>query len=69
MVAAPGGNPGFATGDIVVLADCQQAAVFRVTGTAAIMAYAFGNIPHAIWFNIPPRAVLAGLTAGRDLRM
>ena len=34
VVAAPGGNPGFATGDIVVLADCQQAAVFRVTGLA-----------------------------------
>jgi type IV pilus assembly protein PilW len=34
VVVAPGGNPGFATGDIVVLADCQQAAVFRVTGLA-----------------------------------
>src|SRR5215831_7503577 len=32
VVEAPGGNPGFATGDIVVLADCQQGAVFRVTG-------------------------------------
>jgi type IV pilus assembly protein PilW len=31
VVAAPGGDPGFATGDIVVLADCQQAAVFRIT--------------------------------------
>jgi type IV pilus assembly protein PilW len=32
VVAAPGGNSGFATGDVVVLADCQQAAVFRITG-------------------------------------
>ena len=32
VVAAPGGTSPFAAGDIVVLADCQQAAVFRVTG-------------------------------------
>lgn len=32
VVAATGGDPGFAVGDIVVLGDCEQAAVFRVTG-------------------------------------
>lgn len=31
-VVAPGGDPGFAAGDEVVLANCEQAAVFRVTG-------------------------------------
>ena len=24
--------------------------VFRITGTAALMAHTFGGIPHAIWF-------------------
>lgn len=32
VVTAPGGNPGFAVGDIVMVADCEQGAVFRVTG-------------------------------------
>lgn len=32
VVTAPGGNPGFAVGDIVVLSSCEQGAVFRVTG-------------------------------------
>ncbi|MEQ8483270.1 MAG: PilW family protein [Pseudomonadales bacterium] len=31
-VVAPGGDPGFAVGDIVVLSSCEQGAVFRVTG-------------------------------------
>lgn len=31
-VRAPGGDPGFAVGDEVVLANCEQGAVFRVTG-------------------------------------
>jgi len=34
VVAAPGGDPGFGVGDIVVVSDCEQAAVFRVTGLA-----------------------------------
>lgn len=34
VVDAPGGDPGFEVGDIVVIADCQQAGVFRVTGLA-----------------------------------
>ncbi len=32
VVTAPGGNPGFGIGDIVMVADCEQGAVFRVTG-------------------------------------
>ncbi len=31
-VRAPGGDPGFEAGDVVVLANCEQRAVFRVTG-------------------------------------
>ncbi len=32
VVRAPGGDPGFGVNDIVLLANCEQAAVFRVTG-------------------------------------
>jgi type IV pilus assembly protein PilW len=32
VVVAPGGDPGFDTDDIVMVADCEQSAVFRVTG-------------------------------------
>lgn len=32
VVTAPGGDPGFDVDDIVMVADCEQAAVFRVTG-------------------------------------
>jgi type IV pilus assembly protein PilW len=32
VVTAPGGDPGFGVDDIVMIADCEQAAVFRVTG-------------------------------------
>ncbi len=32
VVTAPGGDPGFGQDDIVMIADCEQAAVFRVTG-------------------------------------
>jgi type IV pilus assembly protein PilW len=31
VVTAPGGNPGFGVGDIVMVANCEQGAVFRVT--------------------------------------
>jgi type IV pilus assembly protein PilW len=31
VVVAPGGDPGFDTNDIVMIADCEQSAVFRVT--------------------------------------
>jgi len=34
VVTAPGGDPGFGVDDIVMVADCEQAAVFRVTGMA-----------------------------------
>ncbi len=33
--------------------------VFRVTGTAAILAYCFASIPQAIWFNTPLRNIIA----------
>ena len=32
IVTAPGGNPGFGMDDIVMVADCEQSVVFRVTG-------------------------------------
>ena len=28
----PGGDPGFGVGDVVMVSDCEQAAVFRITG-------------------------------------
>lgn len=31
VISAPGGDPGFDQDDIVMIADCEQAAVFRVT--------------------------------------
>jgi type IV pilus assembly protein PilW len=35
VVSTPGGEPAFAVNDVVVVADCEQAALFRVTGVAA----------------------------------
>ena len=32
VVTAPGGDPGFGVDDIVLVANCEQAALFRVTG-------------------------------------
>jgi type IV pilus assembly protein PilW len=32
VITAPGGDPGFGVDDIVMIADCEQAAVYRVTG-------------------------------------
>lgn len=32
--------------------------VFRITATAAVMAYCFASIPHGIWFGTPPRNML-----------
>lgn len=32
VVTAPGGNPGFGVNDIVMVSDCEQAVVIRVTG-------------------------------------
>ena len=49
LVVAPGGNPGFGAGDIVMVADCQQGAVFRVTrvddagGNTATLRHATGT--------------------------
>jgi type IV pilus assembly protein PilW len=36
VVVAPGGDPGFGVGDVVMVADCTQGAVFRVTGMTVI---------------------------------
>jgi type IV pilus assembly protein PilW len=36
VVTAPGGDPGFGVGDVVMVADCSQGAVFRVTGMSVI---------------------------------
>ncbi len=33
--------------------DAEYLAVFRVTGTVAFMAYAFGTVPDSIWFAKP----------------
>ena len=38
--------------------------VFRLTGTVAIMAYALGAIPNAIWFQKPGRAMLMDFVDG-----
>src|SRR5262245_33093940 len=35
--------------------------VFRVMGTVAIAAFLFGWIPHAIWFSMPGRTILANV--------
>jgi type IV pilus assembly protein PilW len=32
VITAPGGNPGFGVNDIVMVANCEQAVLFRVTG-------------------------------------
>lgn len=45
-------------------AGAEYLKVFQVTGTAAIMAYCFATIPHAIWFGIPARNILSGLIDG-----
>ncbi|HEY5680751.1 MAG TPA: PilW family protein [Pseudomonadales bacterium] len=34
VVTAPGGDPGFGVGDVVLVANCEQAAMFRVTALA-----------------------------------
>lgn len=35
VITAPGGDPGFAQDDVVMIADCEQSVVFRVTNVAA----------------------------------
>jgi hypothetical protein len=32
VVSTPGGAPAFAVNDVVLIADCEQASLFRVTG-------------------------------------
>lgn len=60
IVTAPGGNPGFGVGDIVMVADCEQGAVFRVTGlivagnTATVLhASGAGFFDNAVNVNSP----------------
>ncbi len=38
--------------------------VFQVCGTAAIMGYALGTFPHAVWENKPPRVIGLNLLDG-----
>lgn len=38
--------------------------VMRLTATVSIMAYCFATVPHAIWFNTPKPAFIAGLVDG-----
>jgi hypothetical protein len=38
--------------------------VFRITGTAAILAYCFASIPNAIWFNTPTRSIVTNFIDG-----
>ncbi len=38
--------------------------VFRVAGTAAIMAHTLASFPHSIWFRTPARAILTNLVDG-----
>ena len=37
---------------------------FRITGTAAVMAYCFASLPHDIWFGKPGKSMLTGLIDG-----
>ena len=37
---------------------------FRISGTAAVMAYCFASLPHDIWFGRPGRAILTSLIDG-----
>jgi type IV pilus assembly protein PilW len=46
VVTAPGGDPGFGVDDIVLIADCQQASVFRVTGLT--IAGTQATVAHAV---------------------
>jgi type IV pilus assembly protein PilW len=48
VVRAPGGDPGFGVNDVVMVSDCEQGAVFRVTGmnvagNQATLLHATGN--------------------------
>ncbi len=45
-------------------AGAEYLRVFQVTGTAAIMAYCFASIPHAIWFGKPLRSTATDLLDG-----
>jgi hypothetical protein len=45
-------------------AGAEYLKVFQITGTAAIMAYCFASIPHAIWFGTPTRNIIAALVDG-----
>jgi len=36
VVTAPGGNPGFGVNDVVMVSDCEQGAIFRVTGVNVV---------------------------------
>lgn len=38
VVTAPAGDPGFAVNDIVMISDCEQSAVFKVTGLVPVGA-------------------------------
>ncbi len=38
--------------------------VFRITGTAAVMAYCLASIPNAIWFSKPLRAITMDIIDG-----
>lgn len=52
VVEAPGGDPGFGVDDIVVISDCQQAAVFRVTGLSVSGNQA--TVAHAVSASTDP---------------
>jgi len=44
--------------------DSSYLDVFRISGTAAILAYSFAFIPNAIWFGKPARAVAMDILDG-----
>lgn len=46
VVSTPGGTPTFAANDVVIVADCEQAALFKVTGTT--VAANTTTLQHAI---------------------
>lgn len=49
---------------IVLPTTAESARVFRVVGTAGILAYCFSFIPNAIWFGAYKRTILASIIDG-----
>lgn len=51
-------------GTLALSSGAQFMQVFRVTGTAGILAYAFGGVPNAIWFGTHLRSAVMDVIDG-----